>query len=176
MDYTPFDAPRFAPLVMTALFDARSFALFDDLRSRYFPPELNRVAAHATLFHHLAGENLRAIAEETARACARTAPLGFAIHRTLFLGRGVALAVESAGLAALRAALARAWHADLTRQDLQPYRPHVTIQNKVAARTARETQAMLEARLPVSGLIEGLALWHYRGGPWDEAGRFPFAG
>ena len=173
-DHTSFDAPRLAPLVMTALFDARSFAVFDDLRRRHFPRALNRIPAHATLFHHLPGENLRAITQATAEACAALVPQGFVITRTQFLGGGVALTIDSAGLLSLRAALAKEWLADLTAQDRQSYRSHVTIQNKVPARTARETQATLEDLLPITGTIEGLALWHYRGGPWEAAGRFEF--
>ena len=161
---------------MTAMFDARSFEAFDGLRRRHFPPELNIVPAHATLFHHLAGDALEGIADAAAKACAGTAPRPFTIDRTRFLGRGVAFAIECPGLVALRAALAKAWQPDLTAQDRQPYHPHVTIQNKVAARTARETQAMLDGLLPIAGEIVGLALWHYRGGPWEDAGRFAFVG
>jgi hypothetical protein len=53
----------------------------------------------------------------------------------------------------------------------------VTVQNKVSPEEARATLATLQARFTaweVRG--EGLLLWHYRGGPWEEAGRFPFRG
>ena len=43
------------PLVLTLVLDAQSFAFFDGLRRRHFPPERNVIAAHLTLFHALPG-------------------------------------------------------------------------------------------------------------------------
>lgn len=91
------------------------------------------------------------------------------------LGRGVAFTLESAGVGALRTDLARRWEAWLTPQDRQPFRPHVTVQNKVAPEAARALLAALTADFaPFSVDARGLLLWHYRGGPWEAAGRFPF--
>lgn len=159
---------------MTALFDAQSFSALDGLRQRYFPPALNRVPAHATLFHHLPGADLRRIVERMRAVCAATAPVDFVMAEARFLGRGVALAIDCPALVQLRAGLAAGWADRLTAQDRQGYRPHATIQNKVGADEARATLRQVEARLPIAGRIEGLALWHYRGGPWEAAGRFAF--
>ena len=161
---------------MTALFDAQSFATLDGLRRRHFPPALNRVPAHATLFHHLPGADLRAIAERVRAACAGTGPLPFTCAATRFLGRGVAFEIHCPGLVALRHDFASAWRDGLTAQDRQGYRPHVTVQNKASAEEARALRRQLDALLPLSGTVEGVALWHYRGGPWEEAGRFMFGG
>lgn len=171
---TPSADAEFAPLIMTAVFDVQSFTLLDGLRRRYFPPALNRVPAHATLFHHLPGTDLRAVLERMRDDCAATAPLPFSMTEARFLGRGVALAIDCPGLVTLRGRLASAWRDDLTAQDRQGYRPHATVQNKVSAEEARATLVQVEASLPILGRIEGLALWHYRGGPWEEAGRFVF--
>ncbi len=170
----PSASPEVDPLVMTALFDAQSFALLDRLRRRYFPAALNRVPAHATLFHHLPGADLRAISERVRAACASLSPLAFTAERTRFLGRGVAFEIGCPGLVDLRDGLAAAWKDGLTAQDRQAYRPHATIQNKASSDEARQAQRQLDALLPLSGRIDGLALWHYRGGPWEEAGQFPF--
>lgn len=167
-------APEPDPLIMTALFDPHSFDMLDGLRRRYFPTSLNRVPAHATLFHHLPGSDLRAIVERMREDCAATAPLPFTIGATRFLGRGVAFEIDCPGLARLRAGFAAAWSEGLTAQDRQGYRPHATVQNKVPSDEARETRIRLDALLPIAGTITGLALWHYRGGPWEEAGRFAF--
>ncbi len=162
------------PLIMTALFDPQSFDLLDGLRRRYFPAALNRVPAHATLFHHLPGGDLRAIVERLRMDCAATAPLPFTIGETRFLGRGVAFAIDCPGLVRLRAGFTAAWKDRLTAQDRQGYKPHATIQNKVSADAARDARLRLDALLPITGTVVGLALWHYRGGPWEEAGRFTF--
>ena len=160
---------------MTAVLDAHSARTLEALRQRYFPAALNRVPAHLTLFHHLPGEDLRAISERVATLCSLHGALRFDIGGTRFLGRGVAFEIACPPLVALREALAADWHDQLTAQDRQGYRPHVTIQNKVTPAEARTTQEALFDLLPINGEIHGLRLWHYRGGPWDEAGRFRFA-
>jgi 2'-5' RNA ligase len=93
------------------------------------------------------------------------------------LGEGTALRVESEDLEDIRAELADAFHGLLTAQDQAPWRPHVTIQNKVEPREARALQAKLRATfLPRPLAIRGLALWRYRGGPWDAVKAWPFRG
>ena len=160
---------------MTAQLDAQSAQTLEALRQRYFPAELNRVPAHLTLFHHLPGEDLRTISERVAALCGGHRALPFSIGGTRFLGRGVAFEVTCPPLVALREALAADWRDRLTAQDRQGYKPHVTIQNKVTPTEARTTQERLLDVLPIDGELRGLQLWHYRGGPWDEAGRFRFA-
>jgi 2'-5' RNA ligase len=91
------------------------------------------------------------------------------------LGRGVAIRLEAPEVGRLRAALSREWDDWLRPQDRQPWRPHVTVQNKVSPAEARDTLARLSAGFALrEARAEGLLLWHYRGGPWEAAGRFPF--
>ena len=92
-----------------------------------------------------------------------------------FLGRGVAFGLESAPLLHLRDGLRKRWTERLTPQDRQKWRPHVTIQNKVEPAVAKALYARLSAAFePYAVTATGLALWIYRGGPWEEAGVFPF--
>ena len=91
------------------------------------------------------------------------------------LGRGVAVAVEGTELPALRKRLAAAFSAWLTAQDRQPYRPHVTVQNKVAPDAARRLFEGLSAGwVAFAGCGESLLLWRDPGGPWELADEFPF--
>jgi hypothetical protein len=93
------------------------------------------------------------------------------------LGEGTALRVESEGLEDIRYDLALALHGLLTPQDMAPWRPHVTVQNKVEPKEARALQARLRAgfeRRPL--VIKGLALWRYLGGPWEPVKQFAFRG
>jgi hypothetical protein len=65
----------------------------------------------------------------------------------------------------------------LTPQDRAPWRPHVTIQNKVEPKEAKALQARLKAgfeRRPLA--IRGLALWRYLGGPWQPVKSWTFRG
>ena len=100
----------------------------------------------------------------------------FEMTKTRFLGRGVAYDMSCEPLVVLRGGLAADWRALLSAQDRSGFRPHVTLQNKVSADEARGTERHLATLLPVCGTVDGLRLWHYRGGPWEEAGRYAFQG
>ena len=91
------------------------------------------------------------------------------------LGRGAAYAVDSPELVRRHRRLQEGWEPWLTRQDQQPLRAHVTLQNKVDPAVARETVEILRARFsPVEVEAEGFDLWRYEGGPWAHLARFGF--
>lgn len=165
------------PLILTLMLDADTQAWLDALRRAHFPPERNLVPAHVTLFHALPGIGLEPVLAALAEECRGTAATGVRIGPPRFLGRGVALGVAAPAVAALRGRLAARWRDWLTPQDRQGWRPHATVQNKVTADRARALHAELTASLAArDGRAEGLLLWRYRGGPWEAAGRFGFAG
>lgn len=162
---TPVAAP---PLIVSLRFDAEGFAVLDRLRRAHFPPERNVLAAHLTLFHALPGAREPAVREALATLAAAAAPLPIRFAHLRSLGRGVALAVDAPALAALRAAIADRFASDLTRQDAQAWRPHVTLQNKVDPAIARRTLESLSSGFqPWTATGLGLDLWRYRGGPWE---------
>ncbi len=93
------------------------------------------------------------------------------------LGRGVALRVNSSQLASIRAEVADAFAYALTAQDSAPWRPHVTIQNKVTPEAAKALMDRLAiAFQPRPLAITGLAAWYYREGPWETIGAWRFGG
>jgi hypothetical protein len=64
---------------------------------------------------------------------------------------------------------------ELLRQDIQRWKPHVTIQNKVSAQLARQLQQSLGDGLAErGGAVLGLLIWKYLGGPWELADRIAF--
>lgn len=170
------ERPDDAPFVVTLRLDDESSRFFDGERQRYFPPQRNFLAAHTTLFHQLPREAeslVRAVVEETTREMPVFPVSVTGLH---FLGRGVAYELFSEELAALRAQLAKRFAALLTAQDRQGFRPHVTVQNKVAPEAARALLERLRAEFsPWEAEGRGLDLWAYRGGPWEAFGFFPFA-
>ena len=69
---------------------------------------------------------------------------------------------------AIREELAQAFHGLLMPQDRAPWRPHVTIQNKVPVREARGLLEQLQRDFQPRPLgIRGLGLHRYLGGPWE---------
>ncbi|MCF3932630.1 2'-5' RNA ligase family protein [Acuticoccus sp. M5D2P5] len=164
-----------APIIVTLQLDAATAARFEAERRAHFPPAINRVGAHLTLFHALPGSEETRVMDMIGRAAQR-APFPLAVEGLMRLGRGVAYRIASPDLVGLRGRLAEAFHPVLTPQDRERFRPHVTIQNKVTPEIARETHARLCATFePFTARAEGLQLWHYRGGPWSPLGAVPFA-
>ncbi|WP_232830761.1 2'-5' RNA ligase family protein [Tropicimonas sp. IMCC34011] len=164
-------------MIVTLGFDARSFARLDAERQALFPDRGYRLPAHLTLFHHLPGARQDLVQSRLAVLAARTRPprLAFSGIREIGGGQGSAYAVRSPALLRLRADLARLWAPWLTRQDRRAFRPHITVQNKVPheeGRAARE--ALLSRFVPFRGTGTALILCHYRGGPWERAGEWPF--
>ena len=85
------------------------------------------------------------------------------------LGRGVAFRIDSPGLEDIRGRIADAFAAVLTPQDRAGWRPHVTVQNKVAPSQARALlDALTRDFAPRTVQISALATWWYRGGPWES--------
>lgn len=168
-------SPDPAPLILTLAFDAQTFARFDGLRRRHFPPERNLISAHATLFHHLPGADEAGIVETVAALVRTEPPPEVAVTGLRFTGRGVAYVLACEALTGLRARLAGLFRDRLTAQDRQGWRPHVTVQNKVDPATARALHAALAAEFaPFRFTAPGLLLWRYLGGPWEERARVPF--
>jgi 2'-5' RNA ligase len=167
--------PAQRPLVVTLAIDTAAQQRFDDERARLFPPGRTAVGAHVTLFHAVPGEleqQVRADLVEQAGA-----PFAVGVAGVLPLGRGAAYALASTELARRHGELQQRWWPHLTRQDQQPLRPHVTVQNKVEPAQARATVAVLRrAFRPFETRAEGFVLWRYDGGPWTELARIPFAG
>jgi len=165
-----------APIIVSALFGRRDQAEFDALRRAHFPPERNVLSAHLTLFHHLPPS---ALDELKHRLNAATRGVRAPVARAaglMSLGRGVAVKIESPGLIAIRRDLCEAFAALLTPQDAGGWRPHVTIQNKVAPSMAKLLLTALGTEFqPRAVEIAGIGTYYYRGGPWEPISRHMFA-
>ena len=159
--------------VLTLALDEASQQRFELERRRYFPPALNRIPAHLTLFHTLPEDDdtvaaLRSLAADTK-------PFALHVGEVRSIGRGVAFGIRSPELLALHRALRAVFEPVLSAQDQQGFRPHVVAQNKVTPDVARETLKALQAELvPWSGEGIGLDLWRYLDGPWQHLDRFQF--
>lgn len=165
-----------APLILTLTLDDASQAFFDAQRKQYFPPKLNYLGAHLTLFHALPGAEEAAINDYLAEvAASQPGPLPLRVTGLKFMGRGVMYTLANPDLPALHRRLQQHWQPWLSAQDQQGLRPHITVQNKVEPAVARQLLAELEADFqPFDVQGTGLALWAYRGGPWEARRTFPF--
>jgi hypothetical protein len=147
-----------------------------ELRRTHFPAERNQVPAHLTLFHHLPPGVERELGQRLATYAATPAPRA-AISGVIDLGAGTAFRVDSEELEDIRYDLAEAFRGLLIPQDKAPWRPHVTIQNKVEPKKAKRLQQQLRATFQPRPLaIKGLAAWRYMGGPWEPIRSHVFRG
>jgi hypothetical protein len=165
-----------APIIVTALFGDGDNGWLQELRRAHYPSERNQVPAHLTLFHQLPpsleGELKQRLSVYTATRRPRAILAG-----VIDLGSGTALRVESEELEDIRYDLAEAFRGMLTPQDMAPWRPHITIQNKVEPRDARRLQAELRASFQPRPLeLRGLASWRYLNGPWEAIRTHNFRG
>ena len=164
-------------LILTLGFDTDSFARLEPLRQRYLPRARNFIPVHVTLFQQLPDDALNRVIGTLAHAAMGEAPLPFCATGILDFGGGAAVNLDCAPARALQTRLRTAWSDILTSSDDRARKLHVTIQNKTDRETAQATQAVLRSNFtPWVGVFDSLLLWHYRGGPWERAGTFPFTG
>lgn len=177
MDAKATDMQLNKPIIMTATMGKVDFAWADSLRQKYFPPERNFLSAHITLFHHLppqALDEVKASLIELTRECP---PPEAYLQRLIHLGRGVAYQLHSPDLLNIRMDLASRFHGLLIAQDQQTPRLHITVQNKVEPKVAKDLLAVLEAEFePRPFAIHGLAINYYMDGPWQRIKEYPFRG
>ncbi|MEO6360166.1 MAG: 2'-5' RNA ligase family protein [Sphingomicrobium sp.] len=163
-------------LIVTAQIAPADFAWLNDLRRRHFPPDRNQLDAHLTMFHALPPSSERELRSRLG-ALANSPPPYAAIAGLMNLGGGVAYRIISDDLERIREQLAEGLHGLLSAQDSGGWRPHVTIQNKVAPRAARELMHQLEMGFRSRPLaISGLGLHLYLGGPWKQLAIYGFRG
>jgi hypothetical protein len=164
------------PLIVTAEIGQQDLAWLDGLRRAHYPPDRNRVAAHLTMFHTLPPSAEAEVRSRLAAAASRPRPKANVAGLTN-LGGGVAFRIVSDDLDRLRDELAAGFHGLLSAQDSGGWRPHVTVQNKVANKDALALLNALERDFAPRPLaIRGLGLHRYLAGPWEALATYAFRG
>jgi hypothetical protein len=161
-------------LIVTAEIAPRDFSRIEGLRRAHYPPERNRVPAHLTIFHALPPSAETELRSRLAKIVRQTSPEA-TIAGLMDLGGGVAFRIVSPDLDRIRDELAEDLHGLLGAQDGGGWRPHITIQNKVAPKIARALKQSLERNFEPRPLaLSGLGLYRYLGGPWERLATYPF--
>lgn len=132
------------PLIVTVQLDPVARARFDRERLEHFPPGRTVIGAHVTLFHAVPAAVERMVRDDLAASSDRP-PFELAVSGLMSLGRRVAYRLQSAELAAMHRQLQLHCWADLTAQDRQGSRPHLTVQNKASAEVAARAGAARSA-------------------------------
>lgn len=161
-------------LIVTAEIAQGDFSWLEGLRRAHYPADRNQVPVHLTIFHALPPSAETELRTRLGRIVRRSAPKVM-IAGLMDLGGGVAFRIVSTELDAIREELADGLHGLLGAQDGSGWRPHITIQNKVAPKVARALKEVLERKFETRPLaIRGLAMHRYADGPWDPVAAYPF--
>lgn len=161
-------------LIVTAEIAQGDFSWLEGLRRAHYPAERNQVPVHLTMFHALPPSVETELCGRLARIVRRKPPAAM-IAGLMDLGGGVAFRVVSPDLDAIRDELSDGLHGTMGPQDSGGWRPHITIQNKVAPKVARALREQLERTFQPRSLgISGLAIQRYLDGPWEKLAAYPF--
>ncbi|KXT12218.1 hypothetical protein AC579_3440 [Pseudocercospora musae] len=169
--------------VLTILTDKPLHERMTELRKKYFPKKINKVAAHVTLFHALPGSKLKSHIIPTIQDVTRKiSPFRVEATELFRLKKGFAISVseQSGGRQSkqVHRALQIPWKQEgfLSQQDAGGCRVHYTLMNKVDDEL--EIQNAYDKAVGAwkgdSGMAEGLALWKYDCGFWRWYRAFNF--
>jgi hypothetical protein len=162
-----------APFILTLELDPESTSFFNDLRVVHFPPARNFLVAHLTLFHKL--PNSEEVKNVVHHSCGEVKPFLMLVDGLLKLGRGVAYSILSSELQQLHRKFRERWADHLSRQDLQPFRPHLTVQNKVSLQERDTLYNELSRNFkPFYVTAIALTLHEYHNGPWQKVSSCDF--
>lgn len=132
--------------VLTLLTDVDHNDSMNSLREAYFPPQLNKIPAHITLFHALPETKLSdKILPAIRKVASRTPRYWIRATRPFRLSKGIGIGVEDGinhtaegssnqarGMTgSIHAELRREWSDWLSEQDSRPVKLHYTVMNKV---------------------------------------------
>jgi 2'-5' RNA ligase len=171
-----------AVYVLTLLTDAKHHRTLTETRKKYFPPRLNRLDAHITLFHALPGSLLEESIKPTLREISSKTTQFHLLAATPFrLNKGIAIGLpKSSGgddARQVHQQLKAAWSDFLSRQDAGGFAAHYTIMNKVD--DEKEVQKAFEQVQQewkgCHGTVLGLSLFKYDRGNWVHNEDFKFA-
>lgn len=175
-------SPEAKVYVLTLHTDKAHHETMTRMRKQYFPPKLNHLEAHITMFHALPGSRLVDAIEPTLRdLCATTAPFDLAAVKPFRLSKGIAIAVpDNAGgseAKQLHASLRDAWKPFLSAQDDSKLAAHYTIMNKVheEEEVQRAFEEVRKEWQPCQGRALGMSLFLYKRGKWIHSRDYDFA-
>lgn len=175
------NAPESEVYVLTFLTDTKHHDILTGMRKKYFPPKLNKLDAHLTLFHALPGSKLEdeilPVLQDVAGSTRQFQILAATPFR---LRKGIAIGVPKShggeDARTVHSKLKCQWQSFLSDQDAGGFAAHYTIMNKVddGKEVDKAFQDVEEQWKPCGGTAMGLSLWRYERGYWKWQSNFDF--
>jgi hypothetical protein len=182
--HIPKTAQKEPVYVLTLLTDKAHHDRMTALRNKYFPPKLNKLAAHLTLFHALPESKLESTVIPTIRrVAAEWQPFSVNAAKPFRMKKGILISVpknQGGDMAQkVHKELLGDWEGEgwLSEQDAGGIRVHYTIMNKVddEGKVADAMDEVSASWQPDQGTVVGLALWRYERGYWKWVEAFKFS-
>jgi mannose-1-phosphate guanylyltransferase len=181
--------------VLTLLTTPAHHKAMTSLRTKYFPPHLNKLDAHVTLFHALPETQLDTFIADIEDVTRNARPVEIEVsEQDVFrMRKGVGIYVNehplgASSVKAIHAALRDKWTPFLSDQDRRELKPHYTVANKInysedvdgvmtGVVNALERMAVADANATTTSLtstVNGLTLYAYNRGRWKFYRDFRF--
>ncbi len=158
--------------ILSVLMDEKTQQYLNQWREQYFPESINYLQAHITLFHKLDLEKFESMDELPAQP-KNNLELNF--DKVYFLGKGFAIEALCPPLLEFHHRFQKLYFSELSKQDQQKKKLHVTLQNKVSPDKAKKDFEDFKVKFQgFRGEAIGLSLHHYQGGPWQKVKDFMF--
>lgn len=165
--------------ILTLLTDNEHHNLMTSLRDKYFPRDLNKLAAHVALFRALPGSQMPRIMADLTNLAQSQPTYEISAKKPFRMKRGVGIYVDdtSGYTKTIYQELKKRWVPFLSQQD-RSFKAHYTIQNKVDDETLVEQtlQELSEQFRGSRGQVLGLSLYRYDRGFWKVEQDFSFTG
>ena len=154
--------------------DPEHHARVTALRTRFFPPKLNKLDAHIALFRALPGSQLSDIERKIVELAQIQHAFPIVTGKPFMMAHGVGLSVQAPQSMHIYKELKGKWEGFLSKQD-KSFKPHYTVQNKVEKGVPEKTmEAIGKEWQGSSGEADGLTLWRYDRGYWTHMRDFMF--
>jgi len=161
-------------LIVTIALDRASHLYFTELRTKYYPAHCNYMEAHLSFFHKLpVGTPL---IDETLKTAANRKTMNIEVAGIKLMNNGNAFTVTSNELKQLHKAMQKTFDTYLTTKDRKKLWPHITVQNKVTAFKAKQTNGLLlQDFKPFTIRAIGFSTWLFTRNTWQHEQDYLFA-
>ena len=155
------------PVIVTLQLEDDAMAFFNAQRTAYFPPRINFLDAHITLFHAL--PQPEAAVQLALEGFAKRDIITLEVNGLRNTGNGVAYDLFSRELQALHVKMQECFQHLLVGKDKEKLWPHITVQNKVTAFKAKTLYEKLSGgMIPFNIIGTGFSVYLYDRGPWQH--------
>lgn len=160
-------------MIVTLQLGEKAKSFFNPLRKQFFPGHINYLDAHLTLFYSLPSNEPQI--SMLLESFSNRKEMELYVSGIENFGKGVAYTINSTALQTLHLTLQEKISHFLKGKDLDPLKPHITVQNNVTAYKAKLLyEKLFSGFSPFMITATGFSTFQYENGPWIPLQDYPF--